>query len=100
MTEIICTFITAAASIIVAVLSIHIKRSNDKADHRAELRERESLLNLRLTSSAVKLAIVSANALMQYKNNGNVEEAYDAAREAEEEYQKFLQEVTAHEVGK
>lgn len=99
MTEIICTFITAAASIIVAILTIHIKRSDDRAERRAALRERESLLNLRLTSAAVRLSIVSANALMDYKNNGNVEEAYQSAREAEEEYQKFLQEVTAHEVG-
>ena len=100
MVEIICALIASMSTIIVAMLSLYIKRMNDRMDRRQDLRERESLLNLRLTSAAVKLSTVSANALMKYANNGNVEEAYAQAREAEEEYQRFQQEVTAHEVGK
>lgn len=100
MTEIICTTITALAGIIVALLGVHIKRSGAKAEKTALLRQRESLLNLRMTDAALQLSIVSANALMDYKNNGNVEAAYQAAHEAGEEYRAFMQEVTADQVGK
>lgn len=100
MVEIVCALIASLSTIIVAILSLYIKQIVGKMDRRQSLRERESLLNLRLTSAAVKLSTVSANALMNYTNNGNVEEAYEQAREAEEEYQRFQQEVTAHEVGK
>jgi hypothetical protein len=55
---------------------------------------------MKMIDASMQLAIVSANALMDYKNNGNVEQAYKAANEATSEYQAFMQEVTAHEVGK
>lgn len=98
MTEIICTIITAAATIIVALLGIHIKRANDRIERREDRRERETLLNLQLTLASVDLGTVCANAVMDYKNNGNVEEAYKNAREAKEEYEKFIQEVYTQEV--
>lgn len=100
MTEIICTTITAVSGIIVALLSISIKRSNDRAERRANLRQKESLLSMKMIDASMQLAKVSANALMDYKNNGNVEEAYQAANDATQEYQAFMREVTAHEVGK
>jgi len=99
LTEIICAFIAAVASIIVALLSIHIKRVNDRTERRAAIRQRESLLSLKMADATLQLSLVSANALMDYKNNGNVEAAYAAATEVEAEYKAFLQEVTAHEVG-
>lgn len=100
MTEIICALITAASGIIVALLSISIKRANDKSERRAKVRQKESLLSMKMIDASMQLAIVSANALMDYKNNGNVEQAYKAANEATAEYQAFMQEVTAHEIGK
>lgn len=100
MTEIICALITAASGIIVALLSISIKKSNDKSERQAKLRQEESLLSMKMIDASMQLAIVSANALMDYKNNGNVELAYKAANDATAEYQAFMQKVTAHEVGK
>ena len=100
MTEIICALITAASGVIVALLSISIKRSNDRAERSAKLRQKESLLSMKMIDASMQLAQVSANALMDHKNNGNVERAYTAAAEATADYQAFLQEVTAHEVGK
>lgn len=100
MTEIICALITAASGIIVALLSISIKRSNARAESLQKLRERESLLGMRMASANLKLGITTSLAVTGGKVNGNVEEARAAAQEAEEEYLKFLQEVTAHEVGK
>ena len=100
MTEIICTCITAGAGIVVALLSLQIKRTNDRNEKRAELRQKESLLSLKMADATLQLSLVSANALMDYKNNGNVEEAYAAAHQVGKEYKAFMQEVTAGQLGK
>lgn len=100
MTEIVCTLITSVAGIIVALLGIHIKRSNDRSEHRAQVRERESLLSLRMADATLQLSVVSSNALTDHKNNGNVERAREAAEAAAADYQAFMQELTAHQVGK
>ena len=100
MTEIICTGITAVAGIIVALLSVHIKRSDDRAERRAKIRQRESFLSMKMLDSVMQLSRVSAIALTGGTNNGNVEKAMEAAEEAASEYQSFIQEITAHEVGK
>lgn len=100
MTEIICTCITALAGIVVAILSVHIKRSEDRAEARAKLRQRESLLSLRMMDATMQLSVVCSNALTNHENNGNVEKAREAAEEAAEEYADFMREVTAQQVGK
>lgn len=100
MTEIICTFITAVAGIIVALLGVHIKKVDERSERQAQLRQKESLLSMRMTDAILQLSIVTANALTGGKNNGNVEAAKQAAKEAAAEYREFLQEVTARQVGK
>ena len=107
MTEIICTLITAVSGIIVAALSIQIRKSNEMAKEQRErekeqddLQERQMLLLMQMVDTAISLSIINANAVMNYKNNGNVEEAYSAAREAKRQYKALMQEVTAHEVVK
>lgn len=100
MTEIICTTISAIAGIIVAVLSIHIKRSDDRAERRAELRQKESYLSMKMIDTVMQLSQVSAIALTGGTNNGNVEKAMTAAQESARDYQEFLQAVAAREVGK
>ena len=100
MTEIICTIITALAGIVVACLSIQISKVNKRSEEQNELQERQTLLLLRMVDSSISLSLVSANALMDYKNNGNVEEAYSAAHKAKQDYKALMQEITAHEVVK
>lgn len=100
MTEIICAVIAAAATIICAVIAGRSKKANDKAEARGELRRKESLLSLRMIDATLQLSIVSANALTNGHNNGNVERAREAAAAAAEEYKKFMEEITAHEVTK
>lgn len=102
MTEIICTCITAIAGILVAYLSASIKRSNDRAEKRAILRQRENFLSMKMTDAILSLSIVTANRLLDLgeENNGNVAKAKEAAKDAAHEYQEFLQEVTAGQVGK
>lgn len=58
------------------------------------------LLLLKMVYSVISLSTVSANALMDYKNNGNVEAAYEATREAKEQYEAMMQELTAKQASK
>lgn len=98
--EIICTAISAASAILVAILTVYIKRYEDRAERDSKFRERQMLLLLRMVDSAISLSIVSANALMDYKNNGNVAEAYESAAEAKKEYKQMMQELTAQQASK
>ena len=100
MVDIICAAIAGCASIIAAAIGLHVKKENKKMEHRAELRQRESLLSLRMMDATLQLSVVTSNALTGGHNNGNVERARIAANKAAEDYEEFLREVTAHEVGK
>ena len=100
MVQIICAAIAAASSIVVAVIGVKVNRFNRKAERRAELRRRESLLSLRMMDATLQLSIVTSNALTGGHNNGNVERARQAAQTVAEEYENFMREVTAHEVGR
>ena len=67
--------------------------------HEAE-RAKEMRLNMSLIHATLQLGIVSANALTGGHNNGNVERAKEAARQAEEEYDTFLKELGANQCAK
>lgn len=99
-TEVVCTVITASSGIIVALLGLYIKRTDARNENRARLRQRESLLSLRMIDASLQLSVVTANALTGGHNNGNVEQAKEAAEEAASEYQNFLQEVSTQAIGK
>lgn len=97
---IICAVISGACLVACSVIGAKSERRRKKDERRAELRQKESLLSLKLMSATLALATVSANALTGGHNNGNVEAAREAAQHASEEYQEFMQSVTAYEVGK
>lgn len=65
---------------------------------RQKQREKESRLSMKMMNATMQLSIVSANALTNGHNNGNVEDARKAAAEAQAEYNTFLQEVAAHSI--
>ncbi len=67
--------------------------------HEAE-RAKEMQLSMSLIHATLQLGIVSANALTGGHNNGNVERAKEAARQAEEEYDTFLKELGANQCAK
>lgn len=100
MTEVVCAVIAAAASIVVAIVGLNVKRSSERADRNAKLRQRESLLSLRMMDATLQLSVVTSNALTGGHNNGNVERARAAAEKVATDYEEFLREITAHEVGK
>lgn len=55
---------------------------------------------MKMNSATLQLCVVTANALTGGKNNGNVERAKQAAKEAEEAYNTFIQELAANQVAK
>jgi len=100
MTEIICAIITGIASIIVAMVGVSIKRANKNAEKHSELRQKESLLSLRMMDATLQLSVVTSNALTGGHNNGNVERARAAAQKAANDYEEFMREATVLEVCK
>lgn len=99
-TEIICTIIAGAASIIAALVGWNVTRSNKRAERHAELRQKESLLSLRMMDATLQLSVVTSNALTGGHNNGNVERARVSAQNVAAEYEDFMRNITAHEVGR
>lgn len=66
-----------------------------KSEQRADMRARESRLSMEMMSASCKLGVVTAKAVTNQHVNGDVEEAMKAASRAQEEYNKFLCEVTS-----
>lgn len=92
--------IPALATITVAIIELIAARDRKRASDREDIRTRESRLSMEMMNATLQLSLVTANALTGGHNNGNVEKAYAAAKQAEESYYKFLFDVTSHEVGK
>ena len=90
--------IPALATIIIAIIEAmaakerkETKKQNEKSEARANIRAKESRLSMQMMSATLQLSIVSANALTNGHNNGNVERAKTAAEHAMQEYEQFLQ---------
>ena len=73
-----------------------IERQKQHEDERAK----ELRLSMSMNHATLQLGIVTANALTGGHNNGNVERARLAAKNAEEEYDNFLKELGANQVAK
>lgn len=92
--------IPGICTIICAWIGAKSEKRRKKDERRAQLRQNESLLSLRMMDATLQLSVVSANALTGGHNNGNVEAAREAAQKVAEEYQEFMRGVMAFEVGK
>ena len=97
---IVCAIVSMAATIIVACIETSNRRHRKREQARRERRERETYLAMELQSATLDLAFVTSLAVTGGHTNGNVEEAQDKAKEAQENYRKFLREETAHAVAK
>lgn len=97
---VICALISAVATVIVAIIETSNRRQRKREEHRRERRERETYLSMELVSATLDLAFVTSLAVTGGKINGNVEAAQAKAKEAQENYRKFLREETAHAVAK
>lgn len=102
--SIVCAIISAISAIVVAVISA---RASKKAQaERAELKKnedrntRERLLTMKLLSASCKLSTVTAKAVFNHKTNGDVQDAFDSAQEAQQEYFDFINEVAVNSLSK
>ncbi len=94
--------IPGVCSIIVAIVEVRgakeRKESREeaaRAEKRGARRAEESWLSMELMSASCKLGVVTAKAVTNQHINGDVEEAMEAAKEAQEKYDAFLRLVAA-----
>lgn len=99
--------ISAIALVAVAIIeTVSLRdRKSEKAERervelRAALREQESHLSMQMMSAACALSLVTAKKVTGMHTNGDVEEAMDKAREAQANYQSFLEETAARQLAK
>lgn len=111
--ELACGGMAAFSAIMVAVINRRSKKAEDRfiereerlekyeqeREKREEAREkigrRERMLLLEMVDANAQLSFVSANALTNGHNNGNVERAREAFEKAAEKYEAFKREVAA-----
>lgn len=98
--EIASAVIAAAALIIVAIIETGNRRRAKTDETRRARREKEMRLSMELMSASVDLSYVTSLAVTGGHTNGNVEAAQKKAREAQEKYENFLKDETAHAVAK
>lgn len=100
MTEIICTAITAAATIICGYMAISGKKRAEREDERAEQRAKEGMLQLQMIDANSKLTIGVAMALKHGHCNGEVEAGLQAVQEASDNYVQFLEGIAIDQIKK
>ncbi|WP_295617342.1 hypothetical protein [uncultured Intestinimonas sp.] len=99
--------VTALAAIVVAVIEAvaawdrrQTRKDRQRAEKRAARRAEESRLSMDLMSANCALALVTAKKLAGMHTNGDVEEAMEAAKGAQDAYQDFLLSQAAGQVAK
>ena len=99
--------INALALVLVAVIESaaawdrrQTRRERQRVERRAARRAEESRLSMDLMSANCALALTTAKKLAGMHTNGDVEEAMQAARAAQEAYTDFLQQQAAEQVAK
>lgn len=100
MTEIVCAMIAAAAAVFVAVIEGRNRKQNKKIDERAQRRALESRLSMDLMYANCALSLTTAKKLANMHTNGDVEEAMNAAKEAQEAYINFARNEAARTITK
>ena len=100
----VATIISAAATVLVAIitgiigyktakLNKKLDLEKEEADKRAKQRKEEALLSMRMMKANSQLTIGIAMALKHGKCNGEVEEGLEAVNHANEEYEEFLKKI-------
>lgn len=91
-TSVICALIAALATIISAICTVRGESQHKRSEMRAERRAHESRLAMDLMYSTCALSCVCAKKLSGMHTNGDVEEAMQAAANAQKEYDDFCKE--------
>ncbi len=97
---IVAAIIAAVAAVFIAVVEFRATRSRKRAEDRAAIRTEESRLGMELASATCKLACVTAKAVFNRETNGDVEEAFEAAKDAQTRYDGYCRELAAKQACK
>lgn len=81
--------------LLIAWMEVRATKDRKRSERRAVLRAEESRLSMQLMDANCQLSEVTANALTNGHNNGNVEAAKKAAAKAKTEYYEFLKKTSA-----
>lgn len=90
MFEKILNFVQLLIPLLIAIVEVRATKDRKKKEIRDKLRAEESRLSMQLMDANCQLSEVTANALTNGHNNGNVEAAKKAAVKAKQEYYDFL----------
>lgn len=99
-TEVICALIAGVAAVLSALAERRARISTKRTEARAQRREKESRLAMELMYATCSLSLTTAKKLAGMHTNGDVEEAMEAARSAQEAYQDFARDEAAHQFSK
>ena len=94
------TVLVAIIELIAAKDRKQSKKENERLKRHEQQRAKETKLQMEMNSATLQLCVVTSNALTGGHNNGNVERARQAARDAEEAYNAYIQELAANQVAK
>lgn len=94
------TVLVAIIELIAAKDRKESKRDQERLKRHEQQRAKETKLQMEMNSATLQLCIVTSNALTGGHNNGNVEKARQAAKDAEEAYNAYIQELAANQVAK
>lgn len=99
--------VTALAAVAVALIEAaaawdrrQARAERQRTERRSARRAEESRLSMELMSANCALALTTAKKLAGMHTNGDVEEAMEAARAAQEAYQDFARDEAAHQFSK
>ena len=99
-TEIICALIAGGASVLAALAERRSRQSAKRTEARAQRREKESRLAMELMYANCALSLTTAKKLAGMHTNGDVEEAMEAARSAQEAYVDFVRDEAVRNLSK
>lgn len=94
------TVLVAIIELIAAKDRKESKRDQERLKRHEQQRAKETKLQMEMNSATLQLCVVTSNALTGGHNNGNVEKARQAAKDAEEAYNAYIQELAANQVAK
>lgn len=94
------TVMVAIIELIAAKDRKQSKKDQERLKRHEQQRAKETKLQMEMNSATLQLCVVTSNALTGGHNNGNVERARQAARDAEEAYNAYIQELAANQVAK
>lgn len=99
--------IPAAAAVIVAIIEAvaardrkRVKSHEAKAAERAERREEEARLSMRMMDASLELGLATALAVENHRLNGEMTLARENAQEAQAAYRQFIEHIAAKQLAK